>query len=85
MCRQYSSDKHGQQGRKKSYFCDGFPSTDTKRALNTISYIHGNARAAQMQRSFFYDFSNYGTYDQLTFDRLTLRASSFFSTGQNIG
>ncbi len=45
---------------EKRYYCDGFAPTDTQRALNTLRYIHGNPKAAQMRQSFFYDFSNYG-------------------------
>lgn len=40
-------------------------------SLCTLRYIHGNPKAAGMKQGFFYDFSNYGTYDQLTTDGLT--------------
>ncbi|WP_414588786.1 hypothetical protein [Scytonema sp. PCC 10023] len=63
---------------------DGFPPTDTKRALNTLRYIHSNPRAAQMRRSFFYDFSNYGTYDQLTNDGLTQWHPAFLGLGKTL-
>ncbi|MEH2375803.1 hypothetical protein [Nostoc sp.] len=38
----------------------------SKEALNTLRYIHANPKAAQMQQSFFYNFSNYGIYDRLS-------------------
>ncbi|MCC5606728.1 transposase [Nostoc sp. CHAB 5834] len=38
---------------EKRYYCDGFPATDTQRALNTLRYIHGNPKAAQCGRVFF--------------------------------
>ena len=69
---------------EQRYYCDGFPPTDTQRALNTLRYIHGNPRTAQMRRSFFYDFSNYGTYDQLTFDGLTQWHPAFLGLGKTL-
>jgi len=56
---------------EKRYFCDGFPASDKERALNILRYIHGNPKAAKMRSGFFYEFSNYGSYDQLTDDGLT--------------
>ncbi|MFG6096181.1 transposase [Leptothoe sp. ISB3NOV94-8A] len=44
---------------EKRYHSSGFPMNDYRRALNTIRYIHANPKAANMQRGFFYDFSNY--------------------------
>ena len=42
---------------EKRYHCTGFPMTDRRRALNTLRYIHGNPKAANMQQGFFYDFN----------------------------
>ena len=56
---------------EKRYYCNGFPSSDRERALNTLRYIHGNPKAAKMRCGFFYDFSNYGSYECLTNDGLT--------------
>ena len=56
---------------EKRYFGDGFPPSDRERALNTLRYIHGNPKAAKMRSGFFYDFSNYGSYERLTDDGLT--------------
>jgi putative transposase len=56
---------------EKRYHSTGFPNTDKRRALNTLRYIHGNPKAANMQQGWFYDFSNYGSYDRLTHDGLT--------------
>jgi putative transposase len=56
---------------EKRYHSTGFPNTDQRRALNTLRYIHANPKAANMQQGFFYDYSNYGSYDRLTNDGLT--------------
>jgi putative transposase len=56
---------------EKRYHAVGFPSSDYRRVLNTLRYIHANPKAAGMQRGFFYDFSNYGSYEKLTQDGLT--------------
>jgi putative transposase len=56
---------------EKRYYADGFPASDRDRALNTLRYIHGHPKAAKMRSGFFYEFSNYGSYDQLTLDGLT--------------
>ncbi len=56
---------------EKRYFCDGFSPSDKERALNTLRYIHGNPKATKMRHGFFYDFSNYGSYERLTNDGLT--------------
>jgi putative transposase len=56
---------------EKRYHSTGFANSDHRRALNTIRYIHGNPKAAAIQQGFFYDFSNYGSYDRLTQDGLT--------------
>jgi putative transposase len=50
---------------EKRYFFDGFPAWERQWALNTLRYIHGNPKAAKIRSSFFYEFSNYGSYDQL--------------------
>ena len=69
---------------EKRYFCDGFPSSNRERALNTLRYIHGNPKAAKMRSSFFYEFSNYGSYDQLTHDGLTQWHPAFLTLGNNL-
>lgn len=56
---------------EKRYHAVGFPEDDHRRALNTLRYIHANPKAAGMQRGFFFDFSNYGSYERLTQDGLT--------------
>lgn len=56
---------------EKRYHSTGFPISDKKRALNTLRYIHANPKAADMQAGFFYDYSNYGSYERLTHDGLT--------------
>jgi putative transposase len=56
---------------EKRYFAEGFPVDDKDRALNTLRYIHGNPKAAKMRTTFFYEFSNYGSYEKLTNDGLT--------------
>ena len=42
---------------------------------------HANPKAAGMRRDFFYTFSNYGTYDQLTDDGLTQWHPAFLEMG----
>ena len=71
---------------EKRYYCDGFPSGDKQRALNTLRYIHSNPKAAGRRAGFFYDFtSNCGTYDRLTEDGLTQWHRCFSEAGQNFG
>jgi putative transposase len=65
------------------YFSEGFPS-DKERALNTLRYIHANPKAAGMQSGFFYDFSNYGSYERLTDDGLTEWHPMFLELGQSL-
>ncbi|MGB5633803.1 MAG: transposase, partial [Waterburya sp.] len=69
---------------EKRYFCDGFPSKDRDRALNTLRYIHGNPKAAKMRYGFFYDFSNYGSYERLTDDGLTQWHPAFLRLGSSL-
>ncbi|NEQ10837.1 MAG: transposase [Moorea sp. SIO4E2] len=69
---------------EKRYYADGFPPTDRDRALNTLRYIHGNPKAARMRQSFFYDFSNYGTYERLTSDGLTQWHPAFLQLGNSL-
>jgi putative transposase len=64
---------------ERRYFSTGFANDDIRRALNTLRYIHANPKAAGMQSGFFYDFSNYGTYDRLTCDGLTQWHPAFLS------
>jgi putative transposase len=69
---------------EKRYYCDGFPSGDRERSLNTLRYIHSNPKAAGMRSGFFYDFSNYGTYDRLTEDGLTQWHPAFLKLGKTL-
>jgi putative transposase len=69
---------------ERRYFCDGFPASDRERVLNTLRYIHGNPKAAKMRSGFFYEFSNYGSYDQLTNDGLTQWHPAFLQLGSSL-
>lgn len=69
---------------EKRYHSTGFPVSDQRRALNTLRYIHANPKAAQMQQGFFYDFSNYGSYDRLTQDGLTQWHPAFLALGRTL-
>jgi putative transposase len=69
---------------EKRYHSTGFPNTDSRRALNTLRYIHANPKAANMQQGFFYDYSNYGTYDRLTTDGLTQWHPAFLALGTTL-
>lgn len=69
---------------EKRYHSSGFPRNDYRRALNTIRYIHANPKAANMQRGFFYDFSNYGSYERLTQDGLTQWHPAFLELGASL-
>ena len=69
---------------EKRYHSSGFPMSDYRRALNTIRYIHANPKAANMQQGFFYDFSNYGTYDRLTQDGITQWHPAFLALGATL-
>ncbi len=69
---------------EQRYFSEGFPSDDKERALNTLRYIHANPKAAGMQSGFFYDFSNYGSYERLTDDGLTEWHPMFLELGQSL-
>ncbi|MEM1292112.1 MAG: transposase [Cyanobacteria bacterium P01_H01_bin.162] len=69
---------------EKRYHSIGFPMTDHRRALNTLRYIHANPQAANMQRGWFYDFSNYGTYDRLTNDGITQWHPAFLALGATL-
>ncbi|MEN2383677.1 MAG: transposase [Gloeotrichia echinulata DEX184] len=69
---------------EKRYWCEGFPPSDTARALNTLRYIHANPKAATMKQGFFYDFSNYGSYDKLTDDGLTQWHPAFLTLGKTL-
>ena len=69
---------------EKRYYSSGFPNTDKQRALNTLRYIHANPKAANMQQGWFYDFSNYGTYDRLTSDGITQWHPAFFLLGTTL-
>lgn len=69
---------------EKRYHAAGFPEDDHRRALNTLRYIHANPKAAGMQRGFFYDFSNYGSYERLTQDGLTEWHPAFLALGATL-
>jgi putative transposase len=69
---------------EKRYYSTGFEKTDHERALNTLRYIHANPKAAKMQQGFFYDFSNYGTYNRLTDDGLTQWHPAFLELGTTL-
>lgn len=69
---------------EKRYFSEGFPPEAQQRALNTLRYIHGNPKAARMRSSFFYDFSNYGSYERLTDDGLTEWHPAFLKLGNSL-
>ncbi|NEQ76437.1 MAG: transposase [Okeania sp. SIO2C9] len=69
---------------EQRYTCHGFPNSDKERALNTIRYIHANPKAAGMREGFFYDFSNYGTYEQLTTDGITQWHPAFLELGSSL-
>lgn len=58
--------------------------SDSQRALNTLRYIHANPKTAGMQQGFFYDFSNYGTYERLTNDGLTQWHPAFLELADNL-
>ncbi|MFB2834368.1 transposase [Floridanema evergladense] len=69
---------------ERRYFSTGFAKEDQKRALCTLRYIHGNPKAAGIKPNFFYDFSNYGTYDQLTTDGITEWHPAFLALGKSL-
>ncbi len=69
---------------EKRYHSTAVPNGDHRRVLNTLRYIHGNPKAAQMQQGWFYDFSNYGTYDRLTDDGLTQWHPAFLALGTTL-
>jgi len=69
---------------EKRYQSNGFPTTDKQRALNTLRYIHGNPKAANTQQGWFYNFSNYGTYDRLTDDGITQWHPAFLALGKTL-
>ena len=69
---------------EKRYHSTGFPVTDQRRALNTLRYIHANPKAAGMQQGFFYDFSNYGSYERLSNDGLTTWHPAFLALGATL-
>lgn len=69
---------------EQRYYSLGFPKHDKRQALNTLRYIHANPKAAGMQQGFFYDFSNYGTYDRLSNDGLTKWHPAFLTMGKSL-
>jgi putative transposase len=69
---------------EKRYHSSAFAMSDKQRALNTLRYIHANPKAAGMQQGFFYDFSNYGSYERLTDDGLTQWHPAFMALGKSL-
>ena len=69
---------------EKRYYADGFAPEDIDRALYTLRYIHANPKAAKMRSGFFYDFSNYGSYERLTDDGSDSMASCFSTIGKHL-
>jgi putative transposase len=69
---------------EKRYHKTEFLSSDKRRALNTLRYIHANPKAAGMQEGFFYDFSNYGVYERLGDDGLTTWHPAFLALGEDL-
>ncbi|MBO3458773.1 transposase [Aetokthonos hydrillicola Thurmond2011] len=69
---------------EKRYHSTGFANTDTRRALNTLRYIHANPKAAGTQQGFFYDFSNYGIHDRLSNDGITQWHPAFLQLGKTL-
>jgi putative transposase len=69
---------------EKRYHSSGFLTTDALRVLNTLRYIHGNPKAANMQQGWFYDFSNYGVYDRLSDDGITQWHPAFMALGRTL-
>ena len=69
---------------EKRYYSSGFDKKDHNRALNTLRYIHANPKSAGMRQGFFYNFSNYGSYDRLTDDGLTEWHPSFLALGRTL-
>jgi putative transposase len=49
-----------------------------------LRYIHGNPKAANMQQGWFYDYSNYGSYDRLTDDGVTQWHPAFLALGTTL-
>lgn len=69
---------------EKRYHSTGFLVSDQRRALNTLRYIHANPKAANIQQGFFYDYSNYGSYERLTADGLTQWHPAFLRLGTTL-
>lgn len=69
---------------EKRYYSSGFANNDYQRTLNTLRYIHSNPKAAGIKQGFFYDFSNYGTYERLTDDGITQWHPAFLSLGKTL-
>jgi putative transposase len=69
---------------EKRYHKTEFLTTDKRRALNTLRYIHANPKAAGMQPGFLYDFSNYGVYERLGDDGLTTWHPAFLALGEDL-
>ena len=61
-----------------------FVSWDNLFLGSLLRYIHANPKAAKMRQSFFYDFSNYGSYERLTDDGLTQWHPAFLRLGNSL-
>ena len=69
---------------ERRYHSSGFARDDHVRALNTLRYIHGNPRAAGIQTSFFYRYSNYASYAHLSEDGLTQWHPAFLTLAETL-
>ncbi len=69
---------------EQRYHSTGFRTDDHQRALNTLRYIHANPKAAGICRGYYYRYSNYGTYADLTDDGLTEWHPAFLHLGETL-
>ena len=69
---------------ERRYHSSGFARDDHVRALNTLRYIRGNPRAAGIQTSFFYRYSNYASYARLSEDGLTQWHPAFLTLAETL-
>jgi hypothetical protein len=63
----------GRPGRfwEQRYHSTAFRTGGTRRALQTLRYVHANPKAAGINSGFGYRYSNYHTYEKLSDDGLT--------------
>ncbi len=69
---------------EQRYHSTAFPTSDLRRALNTLRYIHANPKAASVCRGFAYRYSNYGTYENLRDDEVTDWHPAFLRLGETL-